>query len=45
MLMTLKLNNVKIAYTQQELIDLGLSIADGTYKYENILEWIISHRQ
>ena len=44
MLMTLKLNNVKITYTQQELIDLGLSIADGTLKYKSILEWIINHR-
>lgn len=44
MLMTIKLNNVKIAYTQQELNDLGLSIADGTYKYECILEWIINHK-
>lgn len=40
MLMTLQLNNVKIKYTQSELISLGLSVAEGTTGYDEILTWI-----
>ena len=40
MLMTLQLNNVKIKYTQSELVSLGLSVAEGTTRYEEILTWI-----
>lgn len=40
MLMTLQLNNVKIKYTQTELISLGLSVAEGTTGYDEILTWI-----
>lgn len=43
MLMTLQLNDVQIKYTQNELIKLGLSIADGSFAYEDILAWIRSH--
>lgn len=43
MLMTLQLNNIKIKYTQAELISLGLSVADGKTEYENILSWIKEH--
>lgn len=43
MLMTLQLNNVKIKYTQAELISLGLSVADGKTNYEKILSWIKEH--
>ena len=44
MLMTLQLNNVKINYTQSELISLGLSVTDGTSNYSEILDWIINHK-
>ena len=43
MLVTLQLNNVKISYTQSELIHLGLSVADGKTDYEKILSWIKEH--
>lgn len=43
MLMTLKLNNVRITYTQAELIDLGLSVASGKYGYSDIYNWIKRH--
>ena len=45
MLMTLRLNNVELLYTQQELIQLGLSVADGSKGYHEILEWIYSHKE
>ena len=44
MLMTLQLNNVKISYTQAELIAFGLSVASGESDYNNILEWIKKHK-
>lgn len=44
MLMTLQLNNVKINYTQAELISLGLSGADGKTEYAQILDWILEHK-
>lgn len=43
MLMTLKLNNVKITYSQTELINLGLSVASGQYGYSDIYNWIKHH--
>lgn len=44
MLMTLQLNNVKISYTQAELISLGLSVAEGKTDYDKILFWITEHK-
>ena len=44
MLMTLQLNNVKINYTQAELISLGLSVAGGKTEYVEILDWIMEHK-
>lgn len=43
MLMTLRLNHITIAFSQQETIALGRSIADGTIDYRQILEWIYKH--
>ena len=44
MLMTLQLNDLKLRYTQSELISLGLSVADGSKDYDGILTWIIEHK-
>ncbi len=44
MLMTLKLNNIEIKYTQAELISLGLSVAAGQTDYSGILNWINTHK-
>ena len=43
MLMTLQLNGKTIVYSQQELIQFGLSVADGSFSYDDILLWILSH--
>ena len=45
MLTTLSLNGIRLTYTQKELINLSLSVADGKQKYEGILNWIRQHRQ
>lgn len=44
MLILLEFNDIKLKYSQTELIDLGLGIAKGLYKQDFILEWIIVHR-
>ncbi|WP_279146104.1 MULTISPECIES: type II toxin-antitoxin system death-on-curing family toxin [Clostridium] len=38
-----QLNGIKLGYTQEELIDLGLNIAKGNYTKENIENWIENH--
>lgn len=44
MLLLLKMNNIMIKYTQQELISLGLGVAEGRLKEKDILTWIESHK-
>ena len=44
MLITLKLNNAELKYTQDELISLGLAVASGETDYEKIYKWIIDHK-
>lgn len=44
MLLTLNINNINISFSQQKLITLGLSVAKGESKYEDILSWINKHK-
>ena len=43
MLVFLAANGVEIECTQKELIDVGLSLADGTMNAEKLLIWLSSH--
>ncbi len=43
MLLHLKMNMISVSYTQQELVDLGLRIADGTFNEADIENWISTH--
>ncbi|MFI3330038.1 MAG: type II toxin-antitoxin system death-on-curing family toxin [bacterium] len=43
MLATLRLNNIIITYTKDELVSFGLGIASGSLQYEDILDWIKFH--
>lgn len=43
MLMMLRLNKVELSYAQQELIDLGLGIANGNIDYDGIVDWLNNH--
>lgn len=36
-------NGVKIRYTQRELIDLGLALAQGKYHESDVIRWIREH--
>lgn len=40
MLVFLALNNVKISYTQKDLIDFGLKVADSSLSKDEIKNWI-----
>lgn len=43
MLVFLMLNGVEIECTQKELIQVGLSLADGSMKYKELLNWLSKH--
>ena len=43
MLVFLAVNGIEIECTQKELIDVGLSLADGTMNAEKLLIWLSSH--
>ena len=45
MLSFLAINGINLKYTDQELIKVGLSLADGKLSYEELLAWIIEHKQ
>ena len=44
MLSFLELNGIRIEATDADVIRLGLSVADGSMQYENVLAWIREHR-
>lgn len=44
MLIFLEVNGYKLNYTQKELSDLILDVADSKKGYEDILAWILEHQ-
>lgn len=40
-----KINSIVLVYTQQELIELGLAVANGNKNEEEIFEWIVSYKK
>ena len=44
MLSFLEINGIHLSYTDEELIEIGLALAEGTMKYEELLNWINSHK-
>ena len=43
MLLILRRNGMKLAYAQEELIELGLAVAQGTANVKETTEWIQAH--
>ena len=43
MITFLEINGLRVECTNQELIDLGLGVADGSLKYDEILAWVRKH--
>lgn len=44
MLSFLEMNGIRIHCTDDELVHVGLSVADGTMGYEELLQWVIEHK-
>lgn len=44
MLCFLEINDVYLKYSNNELIDVGLSLASGTTTYEELVSWVNSHK-
>ena len=44
MLIFLEVNGIRLECTNEELIEVGLSVAGGTMGYEALLNWVIEHR-
>jgi death-on-curing protein len=45
MLVILRMNDIELSYSQQELVVLGLNIARGSIAYEDIIKWIEIHQE
>lgn len=44
MLVFLALNGIQLSYTQNELSDVILRLADGQIGYDALLEWLLDHQ-
>ena len=44
MLSFLAINGIYLKYSDEELVSIGLSLADGKMSYEEVLDWIKSHK-
>ena len=45
MLVFLKLNNIKLHFSQSELVELGMGIAEGKTDSKQITKWIVDHKR
>ena len=43
MLSFLELNGIRLEATNEDVIGVGLSVADGSMKYEELLAWVKKH--
>lgn len=39
------LNGIELRYTQNELYEMVLSVADGSLEYEAMLRWVLEHQE
>ncbi len=45
MLSFLEMNGIRIHCTDEELIHVGLAVADGSMNYEELLDWVLQHER
>ena len=45
MLVFFALNGIELQYTQKELYEMILAVADGRLEYESMLRWVLEHRE
>ena len=43
MLVFLALNGIELKYTQKELYETILKVADGSMEYDDLLQWVLEH--
>ena len=44
MLSFLEMNGVPVRCNDDELVRIGISIAEGSMGYEELLQWVLDHR-
>ena len=44
MLSFLEMNGIRLQCTDEELVTLGLSVASGKMRYEEVLQWVLDHK-
>jgi len=44
MLSFLEMNGIRIRCTDEELVHVGLSVADGSMGYEALYQWVLEHK-
>jgi len=44
MLTFLEVNGIRIDCTNEEVVEVGLSVAAGTMDYDSLLQWVRNHR-
>ncbi len=45
MLSFLEMNGIRLQCTDDELVDIGLSVASGRMKYEELVQWVFDHKE
>lgn len=45
MLTFLEVNGIPLTCTDDELVQIGLALADGSMTYGKLLEWVIAHKK
>ena len=40
----LEMNGIRLQATKEEIVQIGLSVADGSMSYEDLLAWVRKHR-
>ena len=38
------MNGIRIHCTDEELVHIGLSVADGSMGYKELLQWVVEHK-
>jgi len=44
MLSFLEMNGIRIECTDDEIVQIGLALADGSMPYEELLQWVLEHK-
>ena len=44
MMTFLEINGIRLECTNEEVVQVGLGVASGKMKYEQLLDWVICHR-